>query len=80
MRERLDFFKLLSPPDSREHRYSARPACGAVSCDRFLKPVAGLILPLAFLNCKWHNAAIVSVLALPRRKPLTQVVYRKQHS
>jgi hypothetical protein len=51
-RERLDLFKVLPPPVSRDHVYSAVPTSSVDLCERFLKPVAGPILPLSISKCK----------------------------
>ena len=44
-RERLDFFKVLSPPVLRDLIILCRRRA-SILCKRFLKPVAGLILRL----------------------------------
>jgi hypothetical protein len=45
-RERLDFFKILSPSRHREIAIILCRRRASILCKRFLKPVAGLILRL----------------------------------
>ena len=78
--ERLDFFKALPPPDSRDHVYSAVPTSGVDLCERFLKPVAGLICRGHFENARAPCPLNLDFGAQRAGPPLTWAAPSKQHS